>query len=69
MSNQRCGDHKRDRKERFAKLPTEMRERITEFKLSLHGVREDTKDVYLAKMEWFGSFLAEQGMTQFEWAC
>jgi hypothetical protein len=42
-----------------------MKERIGEFKLSLHGVREDTKDVYLAKMEWFGSFLAEQGIKQF----
>lgn len=66
MSNKRSGDLKPSRKERFAKLPTEMQTNIGEFDLSLHGVRESTKVNYLGRIEWFAGFLARQGILQFE---
>jgi hypothetical protein len=40
MSNQRSGDLKPGRKERFTKLPAEMQTKIGEFELGLHGIRE-----------------------------
>lgn len=43
-----------------------MKEWILEFQLSLHGITENTRDNYLARMEWFGSFLTEHGIMQFE---
>jgi hypothetical protein len=36
------GAHKETRKERLAKLPTEMQTRLGEFELGLHGVRDNT---------------------------
>jgi len=69
MSNQCSGDLKPGRKERFAKLPTEMQIKIGEFELSLHGVRESTKANYLGRIEWFAGFLVEQGILRFESAC
>ncbi|MGA2310010.1 MAG: hypothetical protein ABSG57_10750 [Candidatus Bathyarchaeia archaeon] len=38
------GDLKPGRKERLAKLPTEMRKRLGEFGFGLHGVRDNTKE-------------------------
>jgi hypothetical protein len=62
MSNQRSGDLKPGRKERYAVLPTEMKEKIGEFELSLDGVREGTKANYLGQIEWFAGFLVGQGI-------
>jgi len=66
MSNVRSGDLKPGRKERFAKLPTEMQTKIGEFELSLHGIRESTKDNYLGRIEWFAGFLVRQGIQRFQ---
>jgi integrase len=38
-----------------------MRKRLDAFGLGLHGVRENTKESYLTKMEFFGRFLTERG--------
>ena len=40
MSNKRSGDLRAGRKERFAVLPTEMKNWLLEFELGMHGVRE-----------------------------
>jgi len=66
MSNQRSGDLKLSRKERFAKLPTEMKERIAEFEIGLQGIRESTRDNYLARIAWYGNYLLEHDILQFE---
>lgn len=66
MSNQRSGDLKPGRKERFTKLPTEMQTKIGEFELGLHGIRESTKDNYLGRIEWFAGFLVKQGIQRFQ---
>ncbi len=66
MSNQCSGDLKPGRKERFAKLSAEMRTKIGEFELSLHGVRESTKDNYLGRIEWFAGFLVTHGIQRFQ---
>lgn len=47
-------------------LTKEMKERMTEYLLSLHGVKESTKDDYLSKIKMFGKFLTERGITRFE---
>lgn len=43
-----------------------MKERMLEYQLSLHGIKESTKDDYLSKIEMFGRFLTKRGITRFE---
>ena len=62
----RSGALKEGRKERYAVLPTEMKNRLGEFEFGLHGVRENTKEDYLARMIWFGGFLIDRGKRSFE---
>lgn len=57
------GAHKETRKERLAKLSTEMKVRLGEFELGLHGVRDNTKQDYLGRMVSFGLFLMGKGKT------
>ncbi len=61
MARSNSGDLKPNRKERLARLPTEMQNRLGEFEFGLHGVRDNTKADYLARMMWFGSFQADRG--------
>jgi integrase len=66
MTNGCSGAHKETRKERLAKLPAEMQERLGEFELGLHGVRDNTKADYLGRMTSFGSFLMSKGKKSFD---
>lgn len=68
MSKKRSGARKLGRKEQLAKLPTEMRVRLGEFELGLHGVRDNTKAEYVARMMSFGSFLMDRRKRSFETA-
>jgi hypothetical protein len=43
-----------------------MQTKIGEFELSLHGIRESTKDNYLGRIEWFAGFLVKQGIQRFQ---
>jgi hypothetical protein len=43
MSNQRSGDLKPGRKERFQRVPTEMQKGNDEFEFGVHSVRDSTK--------------------------
>lgn len=47
-------------------LTEEMKVRMTEYLLSLHGIKENTKDDYLSKVKMLGIFLTKQGITRFE---
>jgi len=47
-------------------LTEEMKERMTEFLLSLHGIKDSTKDDYLSKIKMLGIFLAKHGIMRFE---
>ena len=47
-------------------LTEEMKERLTEYSLSLHGIKESSKDDYLSKIKMLGRFLAKRGITRFE---
>ena len=47
-------------------LTEEMKERMTEYLLSLHGVKESTKDDYLSKVKMLGIFLTKHGIVRFE---
>jgi len=60
MSKKRSGARKTARKERLAKLLPEMRVRLSEFELRLHGIREDTKENYVNRILLFGNFLVER---------
>lgn len=66
MVRKNSGKHKPSRAESLAKLPTEMQKRLGEFEFGLHGVRDNTKADYLARMMWFGSFLVARGKRSFE---
>lgn len=61
MSEKRSGARKESRKERLAKLPAEMQKRLGEFEFGLHGVRDNAKADYHARMMWFGSFQVDRG--------
>ena len=66
MNKRRSGDLKPGRKERYAVLPTEMKNRLLEFELGLHGVRDNTKEDYFARMMWFSGFMVVRGTRSFE---
>lgn len=66
MVRKSSGKHKETRAESLAKLPTEMQIRLGEFEFGLHGVRDNTKADYLARMVSFGSFLIDKGKRSFE---
>lgn len=51
---------KSQRAEQHINLTEEMKERIIEFQLSLHGVKEDTQSNYLARVNWSGIFLTQR---------
>lgn len=55
-----------ERYEKCDGLTEEMKERMTEFLLSLHGIKESTKDDYLSKIKMLGIFLAKHGIMRFE---
>jgi integrase len=60
------GKHRKTRAESLAKLPEGMKKRLGEFEFGLHGVRDNTKADYFAKMMWFGGFLVSIGKKSFE---
>lgn len=66
MTTSCSGARKLGRKERLAKLPPEMQNRLGEFELGLHGVRDNTKQDYFGRMVSFGSFLIGKGKRSFE---
>jgi hypothetical protein len=66
MSNKRSGARKLGKKERYAVLPTEMKNKLGEFEFGLHGVRENTKEDYLNIMIWFSGFLFDRGKRSLE---
>lgn len=47
-------------------LTEEMKERMKEYLLSLHGKKENTKGDYLSKIKMFGIFLSKHGIARFE---
>jgi hypothetical protein len=47
-------------------LTEEMKERMKEYLLSLHGIKENTKGDYLSKIKMFGIFLSKHGIARFE---
>lgn len=50
----------------YDRLPSEMTEKVDEFRASLHGVSEGTKENYLGRITWFGVYLLEKSILQFE---
>jgi integrase len=65
MPARSSGAHKVPRSERFSRLPTEMQESIHEFEIGLHSVSESTKDSYMSRVIWFGSWLIQRGIREF----
>jgi integrase len=47
-------------------LTEEMKEKMTEYLLSLHGIKENSKSLYLLKAKMLGIFLTRRGLTRFE---
>jgi len=47
-------------------LTGEMKARMTEYLLSLHGIKENTKDDYLSKVKMLGTFLTKHRIMRFE---
>lgn len=47
-------------------LTTKMAETLEDYILSLHGLGENSKEVYLGQMRTFGSFLIGRGIKRFE---
>jgi hypothetical protein len=47
-------------------LTYEMKEKLTKYMLSLHGIKEATKEIYLGRIRTIGAFLAQKGSTKFE---
>ena len=43
-------------------LTEQMKARMTEYLLSLHGIKENTKDDYLSKVKMLGIFLTKHGI-------
>lgn len=52
--------------EQYDGITEETKERMTEYLLSLHGIKESSKDDYLSKIKMLGRFLAKRGITRFE---
>lgn len=52
--------------EQYDGITEEMKERMTEYQLSLHGIKESSKDDYLSKIKMLARFLAKRGITRFE---
>jgi len=48
------------------RITEEMKEKMTEYLLSLHGIKENSKNEYLSKIKNFGVFLFQRGITRFE---
>lgn len=47
-------------------LTEEMKEKMTEYLLSLHGIKENSKSLYVLKAKMLGIFLTERGLNRFE---
>ena len=47
-------------------LTEEMKKKMTEYLLSLHGIKENSKSLYLLKAKMLGIFLTERGLNRFE---
>lgn len=47
-------------------LTEEMKEKMTEYLLSLHGIKENSKSLYLLKAKMLGIFLTRRGLNRFE---
>ena len=54
------------RYKKYDGLTEEMKARMTEYLLSLHGISENTKDDYLSKVKRLGIFLTKRGIMRFE---
>jgi len=52
--------------EKCEQLTEEMKERMTEYLLSLHGIKENSKHEYLSKIKKLGAFLTQRGIMRFE---
>jgi site-specific recombinase XerD len=52
--------------ENCEQLTEEMKTRMTEYLLSLHGIKENTKGDYLSKIKMLGLFLVKHGIVRFE---
>jgi len=52
--------------EKFEQLTEEMKERMTEYLLSLHGIKENSKHEYMSKIKKLGAFLTQRGIMRFE---
>jgi hypothetical protein len=52
--------------EKCEQLTEEMKERMTEYLLSLHGIKENSKHEYLSKIKKLGVFLFQRGIVRFE---
>ena len=47
-------------------ITEEMKEKMTEYLLSLHGIKENSKSLYVLKAKMLGIFLTERGLNRFE---
>ena len=47
-------------------ITEEMKEKLTEYLLSLHGIKENSKSLYVLKAKMLGEFLTRRGLTRFE---
>ena len=47
-------------------LTEEQKEKMTEYLLSLHGIKENSKSLYLSRAKMLGIFLTERGLNWFE---
>ncbi|MEM4713353.1 MAG: tyrosine-type recombinase/integrase [Candidatus Bathyarchaeia archaeon] len=54
--------------EKCSELTDEMKKRIIDFYLSLHGCGEETKENYVERVKLFGIFLTKNGIMSFEGA-
>jgi integrase len=64
--NRSSGHLKAGKKERFEKLPDSMKERLGEFQLRLYDIRQDSKDNYVGRVQWWGEWLVQHGIKQYE---
>jgi site-specific recombinase XerD len=47
-------------------ITEEMKEKLTEYLLSLHGIKENSKSLYVLKAKMLGVFLTKRGLNRFE---
>ena len=47
-------------------MTPKMREKLEDYVLSLHGIRETSKEAYFSQMKTFGHFLVNRGIEGFQ---